>query len=745
MALKISVRKQFLAERKNAGNRVTLGFTGIADLRHFIALEYIKGMMKAASDYDINFINMGAAVKYSLFDDIHFLTHYTRNFMFMKPPFVDGLITWAASLSEFVDQKSIVKLFSDLQPLPMVDIGHMDIPGVSMLKIDSASAVKDVMAHLVQKHHCSKFAFFGVSPSEPQMRRLIMYQHELKRHGLPELEGSVFMTKKMDTHHIEEAVNALLARFDLRGGKDIDAIVTASDIIAADLIEHLAKRGISVPGDVAVTGFNNWYDSVQSRSPLTTVDLVYFKRGYAAVEMLIDRIIQPELSPETMYYQPSLVIRQSCGCFEPSVVNSFTGKAVISAMRRGEGESGGVESENMLRQKLVLGVKKIFPFLLDENAGQMIDAFFADVYDSSFCGEEKARGENQPRTLRWFRNVLQDYRKTRDFDSDMFQDAVSELRVLLLPELKNESAAMIFCVENLFHQMRTLISVFQKYEALAVRENPYRLNNLAEQSLIFASATNMEQIFETLRTQLTDLDIPGVVLALSDTMSYSFPVPKIEFAFPEPRPEQQKFMHERVTVPHLFPKEFFDNGKRYSVMLKVLHHSDRYFGYAFFEMKTLNLATYDVIRMLLSNALYVVYKKEGRISNESFSVSDAQVNELLMPVEPDQTRRARISSEKIIAYLTEHIGEMTDVEKMAEALMVSKSFLSKKCKELTGQSVQSLHEKLKIEQAKNMLLQERFELSEISAALGFANQNYFGTVFKKNTGLSPRKWIKQRL
>ena len=43
MALKLSVRKQFLAERKNAGNRVTIGFTGIADLRHFIGLEYIKG------------------------------------------------------------------------------------------------------------------------------------------------------------------------------------------------------------------------------------------------------------------------------------------------------------------------------------------------------------------------------------------------------------------------------------------------------------------------------------------------------------------------------------------------------------------------------------------------------------------------------------------------------------------------------------------------------------------------------
>ena len=72
MALKISVRKQFLTERKNAGQRVTIGFAGIADLRTFISLEYIKGMFKACADYDINFVNMGGSVSQSFFDDIDF-------------------------------------------------------------------------------------------------------------------------------------------------------------------------------------------------------------------------------------------------------------------------------------------------------------------------------------------------------------------------------------------------------------------------------------------------------------------------------------------------------------------------------------------------------------------------------------------------------------------------------------------------------------------------------------------------
>lgn len=87
---------------------------------------------------------------------------------------------------------------------------------------------------------------------------------------------------------------------------------------------------------------------------------------------------------------------------------------------------------------------------------------------------------------------------------------------------------------------------------------------------------------------------------------------------------------------------------------------------------------------------------------------------------------------------------MTDVEKMAEYFMVSRSFLSKKTKELTGYSIQILHEKIKIEQAKNMLLLDSYELSKIAEDLGFSNQNYFSNVFKKNTGLSPKNWLKTR-
>ena len=342
---------------------------------------------------------------------------------------------------------------------------------------------------------------------------------------------------------------------------------------------------------------------------------------------------------------------------------------------------------------------------------------------------------------------MQNYRKLNDFDSDFFQNATSSLRALFLPVLQNEERNLSFKMENIFHQMRSLVSVFQKYESISVRENPYRINNISGQALNFLSVTNMEQLFSALKYQMAELDIPGVVIALGENVSYSFPVSRIEFTLPEADEDLKKLMHQNIIEPHLFPKEFFLKDRRYTVMLEILHHADLYFGYAFFVMKSPNLATYDVLRMLLSNALYNIFKKAGRIKTGSYELEPAQIQQFtnLNNERPKEgSGRTRLTVAKITDYLVEHINEMTDIDKMCGCFMVSRSLLCKKCRDLTGLSVQSLHEKLKIEQAKNMLSTGNFELSEISRALGFKNQNYFSNVFKKNTGLSPLNWLKEK-
>ncbi len=721
----IAKRRAFLTQRKNQGNRVTIGFTGIADFRSFIGQEYIAGMMKAASDYDLNFINFAGAIKYSLFDDIDFISHYLKNFRFMKAPLVDGLVTWTSSLCSFLDTKTIVNTFNSLKPLPMVDIGYLDIEGIPCIRINNNSSIALIMDHLINKHGYKNFVFIGSRISEPHQRRLVAYQAELKKYGIAELPHSIYMTKTMDPIDIAMAVTQLCSAYNLKDHSEIDCIITTSDIIAATVIEELDKRNISVPGDVSITGFNNQYNGITARSPVTTMNLEYFKRGYAAVELLIDRIMNPEAKFETRLVPTTLLVRQSCGCFEQSIVEA--GETVNISSNSTIGPNS---SEEDVRSFLFRQGRLIFPQQNEQEITELVNSIFNDIYEQS----------QPPAMLRWFQNLLQNIRKDSALINSELQKNITDLRKIILPMVKDDEKQFSH-IENIFHQLRSLVSVFIEYDTLSTRENSYLMNNISQIAMNFASATTGKQIQDVLRYQLSEMEIPGIILCLSENMTLDLSPSNIELILPEPPADIKEKLPFKVYDPACIPKTFFPHGRRFSLMLEILYHADRYFGYAFLETGTQNISVYDTVRMLLSNALYSVYQKEGRTKERSMLLSGEQLVGILhLPSDTVKENKNGITVRQITNYLVEHLNEMTNLDKMAEELMVSKSHLVRRAKELTGFTIQTLHEKLKIEQAKNLLQVESIKLSEIATRLGFQNQNYFSSVFKKNTGMSPRAW-----
>lgn len=72
---------------------------------------------------------------------------------------------------------------------------------------------------------------------------------------------------------------------------EVDAMVFASDQLARGGCDRLRERGLRVPDDVAVTGYDDWeVMSLASRPPLTTVDMRLERLGQRAAELLIAAI-----------------------------------------------------------------------------------------------------------------------------------------------------------------------------------------------------------------------------------------------------------------------------------------------------------------------------------------------------------------------------------------------------------------------------------------------------------------------
>lgn len=91
----------------------------------------------------------------------------------------------------------------------------------------------------------------------------------------------------------------------------VDAIVFASDQIARGGTDRLRERGLRVPDDVAVTGYDDWQVmSLASRPPLTTVDMRLETLGQRAAEMLL-AALEGEPFHGTDLLPPQLVSRES--------------------------------------------------------------------------------------------------------------------------------------------------------------------------------------------------------------------------------------------------------------------------------------------------------------------------------------------------------------------------------------------------------------------------------------------------
>ena len=124
-----------------------------------------------------------------------------------------------------------------------------------------------------------------------------------------------------------EAVARLIAR-----NQQVDAIFCGSDQIARGAVDALRDRGVRVPNDIAVVGFDNWeIIAAATRPPLTTVDMNLYELGRQAGLRLLDRIDGKDARDgEGVVRLPcTLVVRDSCG--------SAGAAAGIDATRRNEG------------------------------------------------------------------------------------------------------------------------------------------------------------------------------------------------------------------------------------------------------------------------------------------------------------------------------------------------------------------------------------------------------------------------
>ena len=225
------------------------------------------------------------------------------------PNAVDGLVVVSNILASVVGIESL-RTFCANVGVPIVSVG--ELPGFPEVGIESRDGLTAAISHLVTVHARRNLGFIQGNPGNPEsLEREQVFRATLSALGVPVNERLIVPGTFLES----SGATAVRILFEQRGvdARELDGIVAANDQMAAGAARELRARGLRVPEDVALVGFDD-DDHARSSSPtLTTVAQPIEWVGEVAAGILIDRLSGRDY-PTRVVLPAEPVFRRSCGC-----------------------------------------------------------------------------------------------------------------------------------------------------------------------------------------------------------------------------------------------------------------------------------------------------------------------------------------------------------------------------------------------------------------------------------------------
>lgn len=537
----------------------------LAEERDFNLLVFVGGMLKSP---------LGFEAQGNLLYD------------FVTPSNVDGLIV-TGSLGHYVGPEGLQEFCERFRPLPLVSL-EVPLHGFSSVIPDFYAGMRAVMKHLVEDHGYRHIGFIrGASDSRTGEDRYRAYLDGLKSHGLQADPGLVAPGSFFPPSGAE-AVRLLLDERKV----SLEALVAANDHMAIDAMQALQARGMRIPEDIAVTGFDNLEiaDSVVPR--LTTVELPSQKEVRQAAEMLL----RGRPAVERTAIGMDLVLRQSCGC--QSLALRQAEAPVLPAAE--ETDAARMACDGLIaleRSRLSIQeemVKACGPSPCAEDRDLIaawMDAFLQDLRDG---GQEQCAA-----FLKKLANPSSSSPERVPLPA--WQGVLSVHRRWTRPLLADRVVAQQ--AENLWQRGRILVS--ETALSLAAQQQFWddRLDGTLRsvgESLI--TTFNLDDLMETVVRELPRLQIPACYIALyQDGAQRS--TARLILAYNEKGrlplgAEGLSFPTSAIVPPQVWPA-----GRRSShVVYPLQFHADS-LGFVVFEIGPRNGTIYETLSLQLSSAL----------------------------------------------------------------------------------------------------------------------------------------------
>lgn len=495
---------------------------------------------------------------------------------------IDGLIILAGSINTKENYNQHEAPFARIASIPVVSIAF-EVGNSHSILVNNRAGIESLMVHLLEDHHFKKFAFIrGTRGNFDADERFEAFIKVLNDYKITMNENLIFN----GDFRLNSGIEAVRYFYNNRDPQ-IDAIISSNDAMAISATRELARKGIKVPEDVSVVGFDNLIFSRYSIPPLTTVSQPLYQQGTMAVESLYD-LIKGKHVPQKILMDPELVIRESCSCF----TNRSTAlKDLDQNHQKDFGQLFNSKKEYLLsrifntvtdlfKNHVIPDLPSLIDNLLDEFSNSVLkrsDTIFLKSFIELVASPALKGGEI--------------------FSLHSF---ISEIRYNVFPFIHDRETLSF--AEDLCNKATDMIG----YKALQVENFDH--NELIVQNQILSTlheelipAKGLDALFTTLRKRLPEMEIKSCYISLFCGKGDNF-YKDAKLAFIHSKENKSLKPNEEIIYPttEIIPKQYFPARQRLAIIIKHLKRV----GFIILELKKNDdMKIYTPLCELLANAL----------------------------------------------------------------------------------------------------------------------------------------------
>jgi signal transduction histidine kinase/DNA-binding LacI/PurR family transcriptional regulator/CheY-like chemotaxis protein len=546
-----------------------------------------------------------------------------RNIVFelAGPENVDGLFIDTDHLGHYAGQRKIAAFCARYHPLPVVNNGP-PVPGVPRFDVGHYRGMYQTVSHLLESHHLTSIAFIrGPQRSVPASLRYKAYQDALRDHGvsfderLVVLEGfgetlehegrhglpfgdSLDMPGRIDRAREHEGVAALIDDRGLRPGVDFQAVVGTNDWMAAHALKTLRERGVAVPQDVAVVGFDDALVAQAANPPLTSADLPHYEMGVWAVKTL-SALLHGGSVPENSSVPINLVIRESCGCRSGAGTQTVASPALSSH-----------EGAQVHQPEAFVKLFDLVDVLTKKSDGQSLDWLLQTLVAEAL--EPMEGTEPSP-----FLNILSGLMESITWTPQLgvvWQTVISTLQTEARQHVNrapNRGEAARSTLDDLCRQARSLIDEAAGHAQVQQHALAALMNNrLLELNNQMATAGSIADLMAMLAQQLPDLDIPAFFLVMFENSDDPLSFARLLLACDRSGRIAIEDSEARFPTRQLLPQGLLDPRKRHTLIVHPLCYHQERWGYLIYELGHTYGLLYETLRGQICSTLKRIQSQE---------------------------------------------------------------------------------------------------------------------------------------